>query len=327
MTPNLIGVAVLDDYQGVARELRPTGRAARACADVTVFTEHLADEDALAERLAAVRRRRRDARAHPLPARAARAAARTCGCWSPPACANASIDIAAAAEHGVTVCGTGGRRAPTAELTWALILALTRHVPSEDAGVRAGGWQHDGRRRPRRRHARRRRPRPPRRAGGDGRAGVRHGRRSPGARTSTDERPPSRRRAGRARRSCFATSDVVTVHCMLSERTRGLIVGAAELAADEADRATWSTPRAARSSTRPRWSTRSGPGASPAPASTCYDTEPLPRRPPAAHRAAARVLTPHLGYVTAGTYQVFYGDAVEAIIAFLAGHPIRILTA
>jgi len=54
-----------------------------------------------------------------------------------------SIDMAAARRHGVTVCGTeGGASGATAELTWALILALLRHIPQEDAAVRSGGWQH-----------------------------------------------------------------------------------------------------------------------------------------------------------------------------------------
>ena len=55
--------------------------------------------------------------------------------------ANPSIDLAAAKERGVVVCGTGSLPSPTAELTWALILALLRHVPAEDARLRAGGWQ------------------------------------------------------------------------------------------------------------------------------------------------------------------------------------------
>src|SRR5579862_7451248 len=55
---------------------------------------------------------------------------------------NASIDVAAAERAGVTVCGTRGSAGGTPELTWALILALGRHVPAEDAALRRGGWQH-----------------------------------------------------------------------------------------------------------------------------------------------------------------------------------------
>jgi phosphoglycerate dehydrogenase-like enzyme len=55
--------------------------------------------------------------------------------------ANASIDLDAARERGVLVCGTRSRQAGPAELTWALVLAVTRRVAYEDAAVRAGGWQ------------------------------------------------------------------------------------------------------------------------------------------------------------------------------------------
>jgi phosphoglycerate dehydrogenase-like enzyme len=55
-----------------------------------------------------------------------------------------------------------------------------------------------------------------------------------------------------------------------------------------------------------------------------YDREPLP--PDSPLRTAPRtVLTPHLGYVTRGTYEVFYGEAVEDVAAFVAGHPVRVL--
>ena len=54
---------------------------------------------------------------------------------------NASIDLDAARDRGVVVCGTGSRGGPTAELTWALVLGLVKHLREEDAAVRAGGWQ------------------------------------------------------------------------------------------------------------------------------------------------------------------------------------------
>ncbi len=55
---------------------------------------------------------------------------------------NAVIDVAAANERGIEVRGTGGYLSPTSELTWALILALLRHIPAEDRSIRDGGWQH-----------------------------------------------------------------------------------------------------------------------------------------------------------------------------------------
>ena len=56
-----------------------------------------------------------------------------------------------------------------------------------------------------------------------------------------------------------------------------------------------------------------------------YDEEPLPRDHPLRELRRA-VLTPHLGYVTRGTYEVFYRDAVEDVAAFLAGSPVRVIT-
>jgi phosphoglycerate dehydrogenase-like enzyme len=56
--------------------------------------------------------------------------------------ANGAIDVAAAARNGVTVTGTGSVEVAAPELAWALLMALVRHIPAEDAAVRAGGWQH-----------------------------------------------------------------------------------------------------------------------------------------------------------------------------------------
>ena len=54
---------------------------------------------------------------------------------------NASFDLAALKERGITVCATGSLGSPTAELAWGLIIGLMRHIAEEDANVRAGGWQ------------------------------------------------------------------------------------------------------------------------------------------------------------------------------------------
>ena len=110
---------------------------------------------------------------------------------------------------------------------------------------------------------------------------------------------------------------------MLSDRTRGL-VGAAELAADEADAPTSSTPRAARSWTRRALLAALRDGTIAGAALDVFDAEPLPPDHPL-RSAPNTVLTPHIGYVTTGTYAVFYGDAVEDIAAFLAGAPVRVL--
>jgi phosphoglycerate dehydrogenase-like enzyme len=130
-------VAVLDDYQGMAPRLADW---ASLPADVVVFRDHVPDEASVAARLAdfdvVVAMRERTPFPRSLIARLPRLRLLvTTGMR------NASIDLRAATERGILVCGTGGLPSPTAELTWALILALVRHVPHEDRATRDGRWQ------------------------------------------------------------------------------------------------------------------------------------------------------------------------------------------
>src|SRR3954464_4810936 len=135
-----VPIAILDDYQAVALALGPWDELAGAIAP-TVFTDHVADDDTLVERLApfeiivAMRERTPFPRARLERLPALKLLVTT-------GRANAAIDMDAARELGITVAGTGGLAAPTVELTWALILALCRNLAAEDAQVRAGGWQH-----------------------------------------------------------------------------------------------------------------------------------------------------------------------------------------
>ena len=132
-------VAILDDYQNVALRMADW-KSLPADTEVVVFEDHLADLGALAERLAgfdvvmAMRERT------PFPRALLERLPRlrlliTAGMR------NASIDVAAATERGVVVCGTAGLPYPTAELTWGLILALFRRIPAEDRATREGRWQ------------------------------------------------------------------------------------------------------------------------------------------------------------------------------------------
>lgn len=234
---------------------------------------------------------------------------------------NASIDVAAAAAAGVTVCGTGGTPGSTPELTWALILSLVRHVPEEDRRIREGGWQQTvgfglrgrtlgivG-------------------LGRIGRAVAAVGR-AFGMEVlawSQNLSPAAAESAGAVavgKEELFASSDVITVHYKLSERSAGL-VGARELGLMKPTAFIVNTSRgpivdedallaALRS------------GAIAGAGLDVYDEEPLPGGHPL--RLAPRtVLTPHLGYVTDDGYRAFYGDAVEDIAAFAAGRPIRVL--
>lgn len=236
--------------------------------------------------------------------------------------ANASIDLEAARARGIVVCGTESPASATPELAWGLILSVLRSIPVEDANMRAGGWQTtvggdlDGRR-----------------LGivGLGRLGSRMAAigRAFGmdiVAWSTNLDAARAAEAGATavpKEELFATSDVVTIHYKLSARSRGL-VGAAELAAMKPSAILVNTSRgpivdADALLSALREGRIRGAGID------VYDDEPLAADHPL--RSAPRtVLTPHLGYVTEGTYRVFYPQAVEDIAAWTAGAPIRVLT-
>lgn len=312
-------IAVLDDYQNVALASADWGRLPAGTA-VTVFDRHIADTDELVTALAPydvlVLMRERT----PFPAeRLARLPKLrllvTTGMR------NASVDLAAASEAGITVCGTGGVDSATAEHAWALILSIARHVPAEDARIRAGGWQHtvglglEGRT-----------------LGilGVGRLGrlvarigVAFGMEV--LAWSRHLEPDRAREVGATavgKEELFRRSDIVTVHYKLGERSVGL-VGATELG--------WMKPTAylVNTSRAPIVDTEAlltalHEGRIAGAALDVYDVEPLPADHPL--RSAPRtVLTPHVGYVTDSEYDVFYGDAVEDIVAFAAGAPVRVL--
>jgi phosphoglycerate dehydrogenase-like enzyme len=313
-------VAVLDDYQDVARAAGPWA-ALGADAEVTFFSDHVADDETLGRRLepfdvvVAMRER--------TPFTAERFA-RLPGLrlLVTTGMGNAAIDLDAARAHDVVVSGTGGLPSPTAELTWGLILALMRRIPTEDASVRAGGWQTTiG----------------PELAGrtlgvvGLGRLGTRVARVARAfdmgvVAWSENLDAATAAEAGAElvdKDELFARADVVTIHLRLSDRTRGL-VGAGELERLGPAGYLVNTSRGpivdeAALLAALREGTIAGA------ALDVYDTEPLPADHPL-RTAPNTVLTPHIGYVTTGTYEVFFGDVVEDIAAWAAGEPVRVLT-
>ena len=241
-------VAVLDDYGSVARGLGPWERL-DGRAEVDFIAEHLDDPAArLAPYDVVVAMRERTA----FP-RAVLDRLPSLRLLVTTGMMNASIDFDAARDRGVLVCGTGSRGGPTAELTWALVLGLVKHLREEDAAVRAGGWQQS--------------------PGGDlegkrlgviglGRLGAASPRSawrsgwtsSPGARTCRRPTPPRSACSGSSSTSSWPTSDVVTIHQKLS-RPHARAARRARAGAHAARMRCSSTRRAARSSTRPRSST------------------------------------------------------------------------
>jgi phosphoglycerate dehydrogenase-like enzyme len=314
-----ISVAILDDYQRVARTLGPWDELGDGVA-ITVFDDHVADDDALVERLApfevvvAMRERTPFPRERLARLPNLRLLVTTGG-------ANASIDMDAARDLGVVVAGTGGLASPTAELTWALILAVTRNVCAEDRAIREGGWQHTiG----------------PELAGrtlgvvGLGRLGSRVAAIGQAFEMDVIAWSQNLEAAHAAslgveavsKDELFRRADVVTIHLKLSDRTHGL-VGARELALMKATAYLVNTSRGpivdeAALLAALHDGTIAGAGLD------VYDVEPLPAGHPL--RSAPRtVLTPHIGYVSLGTYEVFYRDVVECIAGFLRGEPVRVL--
>jgi phosphoglycerate dehydrogenase-like enzyme len=236
---------------------------------------------------------------------------------------NAAIDVAAARRLGIMVCGTGSRAGGPLELTWGLVLAVARAIPAEDRNVRDGGWQ---------------RTVGVQLAGrtlgvvGLGRIGSEVARvgRAFGMRVVAWSQNLTAERAAAtgaelvSKPDLLRSSDVVTIHLALSSRTRG-IIGAADLALLKPSAILVNTARgpivdeAALVDTLAR---RRIAGAG----LDVFDVEPLPAEHPL-RRLDNVVLTPHVGYVTEETYRVFYGEALEDVLAFSAGAPIRVLDA
>jgi phosphoglycerate dehydrogenase-like enzyme len=317
----MIRVAVLDDWQGVAASLADwSGLSARA--DIVFFREKLQGEEALVKALAGfdvvLAMRERTAFPEAVIARLPKLRLLTF-----PGARNAAIDIAACTAHGVLVCYTQGVRSSsgTAELTLALMLAAARRLPQADWAIRTGGFQNDV---------------PPgielqgRVLGliGLGKIGgtmARYGHALgmevlAWSQNLTDERA---REAGATRvgkTELLERSDVVSLHVVLSERTRG-ILGADDLARMRRGAILVNTSRGPLVE---RTALLDAVGAGRVIAALdVYDVEPMAAADPL--RAASNTeLTPHLGYVTRENMAEFYRDNIANILAWLDGAPIRL---
>jgi phosphoglycerate dehydrogenase-like enzyme len=309
----MVRIAVLDDYQGVALKLADWSAVAKR-AHIDVFSDHLADADALVVRLlpydiVCVMRERTPLR------RAIIERLPNLKLIASTAPRNASIDLSAAAERGVAVRHTGYFSSATVELTWALILASARHLTAEAAAVRAGAWQQ---------------------CLGDDMAqktlGI-IGLGNIGSKVakvglafgmhiiawSQNLSAANAAAAGAtlvSKEELLRQSDIVSIHLVLSDRTTGLI-GAPELKLMKPTARLVNTSRGAIVQEAPLIQALAS-GQIAAAAIDTYDTEPLPLDHP--FRKIANLLaTPHIGYVTHGLYERFYRDTVANILAWLDG--------
>lgn len=234
--------------------------------------------------------------------------------------ANAAIDVAAAHDRNIVVCGTASAGGGTIEQTWALLLAAVKHLPLEDRALRAGKWQVTlasdlaGKRL--------------------GLIGL--GRLGSGmvpvakafsmevvawSQNLTKERADEIGVAFVSKEELIATSDVISIHLRLSDRTNGLL-GAAEIATMKPGALLLNTSRGpiideAAMIAALRENRISA-------ALDVYDVEPLPVGHPLTQLDNA-VIAPHLGYASEDNMRSMYRGAVEDIAAFLAGSPIRVI--
>ena len=313
-------VAVLDDYFNKATELADWSPL-DGKADITVFTDYLGDdEDTLAntlddfEIIVGMRERTR------FPGSLLKRLPKlklliTTGMR------NASFDIPAATAQGVTVCGTGGVGSPTSELAVGMMIALMRDIPGQNKSMRDGGWQtHPG----------------------NDLAGKTMGMLGLGklgaavakvanafdmkviawSQNLTDERAAECNATRVEKDELFKQSDVISVHLVLSDRSRGL-VGERELSLMKPTAYIVNTSRGPIIDEKALLKTlqdRRIAGA----ALDVYGVEPFPKDDPY-RKLDNALLLPHLGYVTAENLAKMYTDAIEDITAFLDGNPVRVL--
>jgi phosphoglycerate dehydrogenase-like enzyme len=304
-------IAILDDYQNVALEMADWSALSKR-AEITVFNDHVSEPSALVERLlpfdvVCVMRER-----SPLP-RIVIESLPNLKLIASTGSGNASIDTAAAGDHGIAVVYTGYRSDPTIEFTWALILASARHIVTESNSVRSGGWQQT--------------------VGTDlrgktlgvlglGRIGS-HVARIGGAfgmnliAWSQNMTPEAAQAAGAilvSKDQLFERADILTIHLVLSSRTRGL-VGAAELERMKPTARLINASRGPIVDEQALISVLKNKQIAGA-AIDVFDTEPLPPSHP--FRTLDNVLaTPHIGYVSQGLYKTFYEDTVSNILKWL----------
>ncbi|MEJ0051055.1 MAG: D-2-hydroxyacid dehydrogenase family protein [Methylovirgula sp.] len=308
-----IKLAILDDYQNIALKMADWSPL-RDRVSIEVFSDHISDPDRLVDRLlpfdiVCVMRERT-----PLSRQIIERLPRL-KLISSTGSRNTSIDGGAAKEHGIIVNNTKGSSTAPIELTWALILAGVRNVASENALLRAGGWQQSvgeeikgktlgilG-------------------LGNIGSEVARIGR-AFGMETIAWSERLTKERADEvgarlvSKDELFRDADIVSIHLVLADATRGL-VGARELSQMKPTAWLINTSRGPIVDEHALVTALSGRKLAGA-AIDVFDIEPLPTKH--SFRVLDNVLaTPHIGYVSRSEYEVFYGETVEGVIAWLDG--------
>jgi len=317
--PNAFRLAILDDYQKIARDSADWDSLPPSTS-VDVFYDNIKDRDALVERLRpydilVIMRERT-----PFP-RALIERLPNLKLLVTTSRRNRAIDLAACADHGITACCTEGGHTPTAELAWGLILSLAKRIPEEDRATREGHW--------------------------GVRVGVGLAGRTLGvvglgklgaavaqvgklfdmrvvawSQNLTDARAAEVGVERVDKDTLFRESDFVSVHLVLSDRTRG-IVGAADLAKMKPTAFLINTARGpivdedalVAAVTEGRIA---GAGLD------VYGIEPLPKDHPL-RTLPNSVILPHLGGFVEENYRLWYGGTLEDVKAWLDGKPINVL--
>ncbi|WP_412558832.1 D-2-hydroxyacid dehydrogenase family protein [Thalassospira sp. MIT1370] len=313
-------IAILDDYQKLALQSADWS-AVKAHGEITVFHDTITDKNALRDRLMpfdilCVMRERTPISGDLIRSLPNLKLIVTSGKR------NAAIDVATAHECGITVCGTESPSTATPELAFALMLGLARNIVGENASMRSGGWQIG--------------------LGQDlagstlgiiglGRLGAQIAKIAQAfdmhiTAWSTNLTPERCQEVGveykPSKEALLRDADFVTIHQRLSDRTRGLI-GTEEFRQMKKTAFLINTSRGpivddAALIDAVNQGEIAGAGID------VYDQEPLPAAHPL-RKCDKLLLTPHLGYVTRHTWDVFYGQTVEAVLAWINGDPIRVL--
>jgi phosphoglycerate dehydrogenase-like enzyme len=316
----MVRAAILDDYQNVALKLADWSPIAKDV-EVKVFNAPLGGDDAVIKALqgfavVSMMRERTPFLRKVIEGLPDLKLLITTGAR------NASIDLKACAERGVTVCGTGGVGSPTTGIAIGLMLELTRRIGFENARMKMGEpWQvtvgHDlegltlG-------------------VLGLGKLGQRVSgvAKAFGMKViawSQNLTPEKAKEAGAeyvSKEDLFRQADIVSLHLVLSDRSRG-IVGAKELGLMKKTAYLINTSRGPLVDEKALIAALQSKAISGA-GLDVFDVEPLPRDH-AFRKMDNVVITPHLGYVSEQNYRKFYPDIVEDIRAWLDGKPVRVI--